>query len=129
SDVWGSATLNVPPPCTVSFGNTVDTRFNPPEEVVKAVITNPAQRDTSGQAAESVIFFHDGAEITCNASKKSDGTSRVNDLTGSVTVGAYQASATEGEDAESSIPGVEKDGKIVYEPEYDGETVSFRSVL
>lgn len=130
TDAWGlTATMNVPPPCTVSFDTTTDTRFNPPEEIVRAVVTNPAKRDSSGQAAQSVVIFHDGVKITCNAAKKSDGSSRVQDSTGDVTVGVYRKSAGDGEGAESSIPGVEKDGKLVYEPEYDGDTVSFKSVL
>jgi|GEM_PF-1903436 len=130
SDVWGNtATMNVPPPCTVTFETTTDTRYNPPEEVVKAIVRNPAKRDSSGEASQSVVFFHDGVKITCNAAKKSDGTSRVQDLTGDVTVGDYHAPAAEGDGAESSIPGVEKDGKLVYEPDYDGDTVSFKSAL
>lgn len=106
TDVWGSeTTMNVPPPCTVSFETTTDTRFNPAETVVKAVITNPAMKGPDGQPAQSVVYFHDGVKITCNASKKGDGTSRVTDHTGSVTVGEYKAGVEEGGTPEASIEG------------------------
>lgn len=118
-DVWGSeAILNVPPPCTVTFETTTDTRFNPPETLVKAVVTNPAMQGPDGQPKQSVVFIHDGAEITCNASKKADGTSRATDNTGTVTIGKYQ-DVPESNTPESSVPGVEQEnGDLLYQSEF-----------
>lgn len=106
TDVWGSeTTMNVPPPCTVTFETTTDNRTTPGETVTKAIITNPTQKGPDGKPAQSVVYFHDGVKITCNGSKKGDGTSRVTDNTGSVTVGEYKAGAEAGGTPEASIDG------------------------
>jgi hypothetical protein len=115
SDVWGStATLNVPPPCSVLFETTTDSRFNPAETVVKAVVTNPALRAPNGQGARSVVFFHDGVKISCNASKTGNGESRVTDGTGTVVVGEFKEGGKQGAKPESSIKG-----------DYDAETNTY----
>jgi len=105
SDVWGKeAVLNVPPPCTVSFETTTDNRYQPPETVVKAVVTNPSVQSAQG-SAQSVVFFHDGVKIRCNASLRSDGTSRATDSTGGVILGEYRADSETGSAREASIAG------------------------
>lgn len=126
SDVWGDAILNVPPPCIATFETTTDNRFTPPETVVKAVITNPSMKGPDGQAAQSVVYIHDGGKITCNGSKKSDGTSRISDSTGTVTVGEYHAKSEDSK-PQSSLKGVkdEATGEITYESENWEDWIEF----
>jgi len=115
TDVWGDeAMMNVPPPCSVTFESTTDNRFAPPETVVKAIVTNPTKQGPDGQPAQSVVYFHDGVQITCNASLKGDGTSRATDSTGTVTIGEYKPGEAEGATPECSIEG-----------EYDAETNTY----
>lgn len=128
-DVWGNLTLNVPPPCTVTAEVTTDTRFQPPEEVLKYVVTNPSLRDAYGNTQQTVVFVHDyqGGAYSVNADIKSDGSSRFTDYTGGLVTGGEYVDPAEAEAeaaealAEASIEGeLSSDGTYTV---YDGTTV------
>ncbi|MFO1462888.1 MAG: hypothetical protein U1F66_03865 [bacterium] len=98
---------------------TTDTRLNPPEEVLKIIVKDPA---TGG---ESVYFVHDyeDAKVKVQTSEQS----QLEDASGRTEWEKFDPTAkAKTSKPEASIEGeVRADGAIVYEPEFSGETVDF----
>ncbi|MFO1462298.1 MAG: hypothetical protein U1F66_00830 [bacterium] len=127
NDIWSNeVNLNIPSlSAKVTAELTQDTRLQPPEDVLKIIVRDPATQ------AETVYFVHDyqDAKIKINAPTQK----QVTDNTDSagvdlVTWGEYKATDPKDPHAkpDASIPGkVQDDGSIVYEPEFSGGTIDF----
>ncbi|HEX5033370.1 MAG TPA: hypothetical protein VFW62_02715, partial [bacterium] len=121
-DIWSNEfILDVAPvSAQVTIEMTTDTRFQPPEEVAKIVVTDPAT------GTEAVYFVHDFDPAAGDTIKiNTPDASQLNDAGGIATWGEF-SQVVEGSKPESSIPGEEQpDGSLLYEPEFSGEIVDF----
>ncbi len=121
-DIWSNEfILNVAPVSAhVSITYVTDTRTQPPEEVAKIVVTDPAT------GTEAVYFVHDFDPAAGDTIKVNTGeASQVTDAEGIATWGEF-TQTSESSKPEASIPGEEQpDGSLLYEPEFAGETVNF----
>lgn len=120
-DIWSNeVSIKVPSlSAQVTSELTTDTRLNPHEEVMKIVVRDSA----TGQ--ESVYFVHDYEDATIKIQSPREG--QLEDLSNLVAWEKFDATAKrETSRPEASLEGVvQKDGSIVYEPEFSGETVDF----
>ncbi|MCC7344306.1 MAG: hypothetical protein IT573_05160 [Deltaproteobacteria bacterium] len=122
-DIWSNEIiLDVfPVSAQVTVEHTTDTRFQPPEEVIKIVVKDPAT------GTEAVYFVHDFDPAAGDTIEiRTPEASQVRDAAGIAAWGEFVAGSAQGGKPEASIPGVEQpDGSLVYEPEFAGETVDF----
>ena len=121
-DIWSNEfILDVAPvSAQVTVEYTTDNRLQPPEQVAKIVVKDPAT------GTEAVYFVHDFDPASGDTIKiNTPDASQVTDATGIATWGEFTQDAA-GSKPESSIPGVEQpNGDLVYEPEFSGEVVDF----
>lgn len=122
-DIWSNEIiLDVSPvSAQVTVEYTTDTRFQPPEEVAKITVRDPAT------GTEAVYFVHDfdpAAGDTLEIRTPQD--SQVTDANGISTWNEFVQGTAAGSKPEASLPGVEQaDGSLLYEPEFTGETIDF----
>ncbi|MCE9624712.1 MAG: hypothetical protein K8R69_04530 [Deltaproteobacteria bacterium] len=121
-DIWSNDfTLDVSPvSAQVTIEYTMDTRLQPPEQVAKITVKDPAT------GTEAVYFVHDFDPAAGDTIKiNTPDASQVTDTDGLATWGEFTQDAA-GSKPEASIPGVEQpNGDLLYEPEFSGEVVDF----
>lgn len=122
-DIWSNEIiLDVAPvSAQVTIEYTTDTRFQPPEEVAKIVIKDPAT------GTEAVYFVHDFDPSAGDTIEiRTPEASQVTDTAGIATWNEFVAASGASNKPDASIPGVEQpDGTLLYEPEFAGEVVDF----